>query len=321
MINIREQAKRLGWLLSTLLIIWFVYQSFTKLSIWHSVEWNYDLLLVLIGSILLYCLTTMNGGLVSYYLLRSIGEPKGSTTQVVSIYLIAQLAKYLPGNVAHHIGRLVLSEKLRLKRSRVLLSMLIETIWVIGVVVCLAIYYATHNENDFIEVSSTQATVIVLVLTGVSIFWGPVIFRHWFNRIGSWFLLRQETEPRVNLKLPTLLIVTASLVTYFFNHLILGAIIYLLGAILFDLWASDILTLGSIFAVAWIVGFFTPGSPAGIGVREFVLISLLHPIYGPDASLAITMVLRLTTISGDTVTWVVGYFLWSRSDTKTTTCD
>lgn len=120
--------------------------------------------------------------------------------------------------------------------------------------------------------------------------------------------------PRENLTLPTLPVVTASLVTYFFNHLILGAIIYLLGAILFDLWASDILTLGSIFAVAWIVGFFT----AGLGVREFVLISLLHPIYGPEASLAITMVLRLTTISGDTATWLIGYFMWSRSDTKTT---
>ncbi|TKG28743.1 hypothetical protein FCV85_15215 [Vibrio sp. F13] len=316
MSNIRIQVEKLGWLISISLIIWFCYQSSIQLSIWYTINWSYDLILVLVGSIALYSWTLINGGLVSYYLLKSVGESRGNITQVVSINLVAQLAKYLPGNIAHHIGRVVLSEKLRMKRNKILLSMLIETIWVVGVVVILTLYHGIHQGNDFIHESSIQTHVLILSLTITTIVFGPKIFRHSFVRLYAWFLSKQDVAQIDELKLPTLPIVMVSLVTYLFNYLLLGAVISLVGGALFDLWELDILTLGSIFAVAWIVGFFTPGSPAGIGVRELVLVSLLNPIYGSEVSLAITMILRLTTISGDVTAWVIGAFMWSKSYTE-----
>ena len=52
-------------------------------------------------------------------------------------------------------------------------------------------------------------------------------------------------------------------------------------------------------ALAWLVGFVTPGSSAGIGVREAVLIAALEGSLGAPASGLIALALRLVTIAGD----------------------
>jgi hypothetical protein len=41
-----------------------------------------------------------------------------------------------------------------------------------------------------------------------------------------------------------------------------------------DNWATGFIVMGS-YVIAWLAGFVTPGAPAGIGVREAVLVILL----------------------------------------------
>jgi hypothetical protein len=60
----------------------------------------------------------------------------------------------------------------------------------------------------------------------------------------------------------------------------------------------------SVVALAWLVGFATPGSSAGIGVREVVLIAALEGSLGAPASGLIALALRLITIAGDVVFFI-----------------
>lgn len=59
------------------------------------------------------------------------------------------------------------------------------------------------------------------------------------------------------------------------------------------------LALCGVYIFAWLIGFITPGAPAGVGVREIVLYTLLNP-YIPYNTLLITIVImRFVTVGGD----------------------
>jgi uncharacterized membrane protein YbhN (UPF0104 family) len=51
--------------------------------------------------------------------------------------------------------------------------------------------------------------------------------------------------------------------------------------------------------LAWLLGLITPGAPAGVGVRELVLLGLLSSFVPQSTILLATVVGRLVTIGGD----------------------
>jgi hypothetical protein len=70
---------------------------------------------------------------------------------------------------------------------------------------------------------------------------------------------------------------------------------------IFDVADSHLLLLSGAFALSWIVGYITPGAPAGLGVREVVLVSLLTPALGGGNAVGLSLALRLATTIGDGV--------------------
>jgi hypothetical protein len=71
---------------------------------------------------------------------------------------------------------------------------------------------------------------------------------------------------------------------------------------------SDYLIILSAFAIAWSVGFLTPGAPSGIGIREAILIILLSPSTGDANALMLALVFRLVTIAGDSIFYLISLF-------------
>lgn len=308
LISLRKRGETLGWAVSIILIIWFVYRTLVLIPTLPQPHWNYQSLLIILSVMFLYIVTLINGSFVSFGILRSIAGKTIDFPLMITICLISQIAKYLPGNIAHHIGRVILSRKLLVPRKKVIIGIFIETVWVIGIVMCLTIYHGLSIGNDFFD----EHSVIAITLSSGGIIIGLYLLKGLALKLYNQFLCEQEFTIQKDLKLPNVSVTILSLATYFFNYLLLGAIISLLGGATFGLWELNILTLGSIFAVAWVVGFFTPGSPAGIGVREFILLELLTPFYGSEVALALTILLRLTTILGDVIAWVIGVILWSK---------
>jgi len=89
-----------------------------------------------------------------------------------------------------------------------------------------------------------------------------------------------------------------------------AAVTLLLGVVAWSilgvgLWAStalgegSALLVGSSFALAWLVGLLALPVPAGIGIREAVLVALLTPTLGPDAAIAFSLVTRLLQVASD----------------------
>lgn len=69
------------------------------------------------------------------------------------------------------------------------------------------------------------------------------------------------------------------------------------------------------FVLAPVIGFLAFLAPAGAGVREAVLISLVAPVTGVENSVAIGLLSRALSLSGDVVAWLasLGLDRWART--------
>ena len=63
------------------------------------------------------------------------------------------------------------------------------------------------------------------------------------------------------------------------------------------------------YVIAWLAGLVTPGAPAGIGVREAVLLFLLGNVL-PHADLLLAVLIgRMVTVFGDTIYFAISSFI------------
>lgn len=71
------------------------------------------------------------------------------------------------------------------------------------------------------------------------------------------------------------------------------------------------LTMAAAFVVAWLVGFLAVPFPAGIGIREAVLVWLLAPMMPTASVVAASLVHRLMIIAGEVIVYLVSR-MWGR---------
>lgn len=209
----------------------------------------------------------------------------------------AQFGKYLPGNVAHHVARVVFAKRYNVTTKLVLGSMVIETACLVGcgfLIACAALLGQVELRTKIHELVSTNswpyflACALVLSLLIVS------FLVHQRQLFKSW-----QFKPRwlVHCSILTVLV-------FVMHGLIAQAV--LVGV--FQVSAS-LVTVTGVFALAWVIGFLTPGAPAGIGVREVVLTLGLGTVCPPGVAVSLAAVLRLVSTCGDGVTYLIGRWL------------
>ncbi|MGK7245410.1 hypothetical protein ACSPAH_07265 [Buttiauxella agrestis] len=64
------------------------------------------------------------------------------------------------------------------------------------------------------------------------------------------------------------------------------------------------LMIGGAYILAWLVGLVTPGAPAGVGVREMILLLLLKGLVTDIDLLMAVLLGRLVTVVGDLIFFV-----------------
>jgi len=96
---------------------------------------------------------------------------------------------------------------------------------------------------------------------------------------------------------------------YVCAYLAIGASATTLAGGLYPATRPDFALLTAAFAIAWVVGFVTPGAPAGIGVREALLMLMLGPGMGTANASLFILALRIATTLGDILCFVAGLAL------------
>lgn len=236
------------------------------------------------------------------WFLRALKVPT-TMRQSLSIFGMAQFAKYLPGNVVQHIGRVVLARRAGWHTERVALSVLIENVFALGAggLMTIAGFMVSGGAVD--GRSRLFATAVVITL-------GWLV-----AAIGVRAALANPPEflkRRLALDAPLQMRIRV-LALYFGVHLIsFAAMGCTLAILLWGLagnWLPGVWRVPAGVALAWLAGYVIPGAPAGIGIREAVLTAFLSPHIEAGIVVSAALLWRGVSLAADALLAVVGFSL------------
>jgi uncharacterized membrane protein YbhN (UPF0104 family) len=212
-----------------------------------------------------------------------------SPRQAASVFFTSQLGKYIPGGVwpivaSARIGRafgLTALHSVGSMTIALLLSVMVGSVVAVG-----ALFAAPGIEGP------TMAVPIVLLVVGLVLLFPPILNR--LIMLGLRILRRDGGLPRLATR-PFAAAAGWSVLSWM---LLGGAVSALVAASGADA-VSTVLIAISAYALSWVVGFAALVVPAGVGVREGVLVLVLGAFLTVPAVLGVAVVHRVFMTIGD----------------------
>lgn len=243
-------------------------------------------------------------GWVWTWLLRSFNQSI-DTGDFVTVYLKTNIAKYLPGNVWHHYGRIVAAKDANIPVSVATLSVVLEPLLLVAAALIIAVLFGSQlafSQNNYL-VWLLQGCGLIAVLVGIHPFFLNrlvALARKAKNRQN-----KHQSIPNPDDSLATNSTSEQNRIERYPIRPLLGELGFLLlrgsGFILTIVaiaplqWQQIPLLLGT-FSVSWLLGLITPGAPGGIGVFETTAIILLQHQFPPVLVITSVGLYRLISI-------------------------
>jgi len=222
------------------------------------------------------------------------------SAELLAVYAKAWLGRYLPVSGGWVIGKIYFASNLGISKTKLAVSSLMEAMQQLVIVMSLASLLLVFDPTIAELAGGYRVLLVIVSIIGLisitpRVFNSVVSFAHKLTRrkpINHEELLDSKTV----LKTSGLFFITS-----IFNSLSL-----LLVALAFDvdLFTSGFLILG-ISALASALSILVVIAPAGLGVREGVLIVGLSLIVSPELALAITVMMRLMSIIWDLIFYLL----------------
>lgn len=222
------------------------------------------------GLALIYGASNLMLAMAWWNLLKQFGA-NTSRRWAIRVYGISQIARYVPGNIFHLAGRQAMGAAAGLSNWPLAKS----AVWELGLISVTGALFGL--------------LVLPLLLPHLSVMVSAGIFAAALGVAA--ILLWRHVGPAV----------TRAFVWHAAFLAISGLLFVGLIELLADKPGSGLLMspLIGAYVLAWLAGLVTPGAPAGLGVRELVLLFLLNGVVG-EADLLLAVVLgRVVTVCGD----------------------
>jgi hypothetical protein len=275
-------------LASCLAVAWYATQVMGEQD-W-SAFWSPGALLGLAWAGLMYGSIVPLSSIAWKGLLNSMGHSHDRAA-LMRVLAVSQMAKYIPGNVANHVSRAALVAAQGVPMAMVVSSMVVETLLAIAAalgVAALGVVLEPSLQQALGRVWSESPKALPLALAGVLLVVVAV----------GWRFAKPDLRPSFSTGVKALAI-------YVLNYLLLGVGLWGFACLAIPEHAHHGMVLASAFSLAWVVGLFTPGAPAGLGVREGLMLLFLAPFYHPAAALFLVVGFRLATLVTDLL-----WFAW-----------
>nr|WP_167507618.1 hypothetical protein [Rahnella aquatilis] len=200
----------------------------------------------------------------------------------IKTYGISQLAKYIPGNIFHIAGRQAIAMASGYPSKGVLKSSLYELI-------LIAIAGATSIFLIIPIVFPSIPQIVGIIITALSIITTFTVIKLLLSRAMSYAFLLQLLFLSISSIIFTFILTEIS----FKDRIQFSYYVYIFGA----------------YTIAWLAGLVTPGAPAGVGIRELVIVFCLQSII-PESELLLAVVLgRFVTVIGDVIFYFYAFTL------------
>lgn len=240
-------------------------------------------------------------------LLTGLGVRK-PRRELFGIIGITQFAKYVPGNVAQYIGRVGMSLARGIPARPLAITLILETLLVVAAAVVVGVGAGALSEAGLRSVRghAGQLALIsaVVVLAGI----GLLAFRHLAPALLRRFAPRYAPALDGTL-LPPHARLAHAFVLYCGMYVVMGIGLILLTQLLLPEAPHEHWLLVAVFALAWVVGFVTPGAPGGLGVREGLMLLMLAPVFTAASTGVLVIALRIATTLGDVLILAAGFLV------------
>ncbi|HYM85229.1 MAG TPA: lysylphosphatidylglycerol synthase domain-containing protein [Pseudoxanthomonas sp.] len=230
-----------------------------------------------------------------------------------AIMLTTQAGKYLPGNVGQHFGKAALALAHGVPSAPLFISMAYELVLLLmaSCVVGISLGLVSGAALDILGSGHGKRLIwlgIGLVAALAAI---PLLLR-----LVNWavhkLIARNGRAPAQRTSKAGIAAVTSVVAIDGCAYLVSGLAFTLLAMALAPEQHPGYLYLTAAYAIAWTVGFVVPGAPAGVGVRESILLMLLsRQMPGADASLLV-LAQRIATTLADILCFAAGAFIMAR---------
>ena len=261
----------------------------------------------LVLSLATYVGSTLVAAAIWVLCLRLVNDQTAVTTGM-RISLISSVAKYVPGNLAHLVGKAVMAAQAGIGKRKISFAILYElgnmfaaSLFISLLLISLEARAAemlipfiermvgVSLSTSFVQTAALGTVVIGLVLAALFLRYIP-------NQNLSARIAERYWQAGVTFGVQTL------------NFVVFGTSFYLVAAAM-EIPDISWLRLVAVSTIAWVAGFAAIGAPGGIGVREAVLLILLGPEWGAGNILVAGILHRLLTVLGDFIAVLFGFSL------------
>lgn len=233
---------------------------------------------------------------------------RNSWTELCGIVSATQVGKYLPGNVAHHVGRGALSMARGIGPVPLLTTGLAEiALLTLASIAVGGVALMFSGRLGVLGGLGDPGIIGLVVLASALVLAGLAALRRLAPALVARFAPRFSGRPELT-SLPGPLPIMRAFALYALVYLVFGVGIALMARLLLPGVGQDPWLLVAAFALAWIIGFATPGAPAGVGVREAVMLLLLSEAYAPADASATVLAIRVATTLGDLALLPLGWW-------------
>jgi uncharacterized membrane protein YbhN (UPF0104 family) len=200
------------------------------------------------------------------------------------------LAKYLPGNVFHLAGSVAMMKLRGHSVRRASSAVVLQTAVLVITAACLGTPLLLELSHPILASGTCLVLLSVLCTIGA--------IRT--NRI------RNRDNRPVQIVIEFASVVGATALMLIISGLYVG---FLADALLGGEAHPSPLDSASAFALSWLSGFLAIGSPGGIGVREYVYVSLLPGTWDSNILTLAIVIFRLVTVFADLIAFLFSFYI------------
>ncbi len=297
--KVKKIVKFLGNII-TLLAIFFIFKKLFSSDIDYSDLFKAKNILFISIVILVQAAIVITNCLPWTKLVEVLTNKHLSFTDTVPVYAKSNLLKYLPGNIFQYVGRNELALKKNIPHVEVATATIIDVMMTVLAAAIISVVFLSHFILSFLGQHSQTIKIVLLIAFIVLIALLIVIY-----------LLRNKLKLKTRkysyLLRPKTLKTLLFCLVYYIIVMMISSLMYMLVLIFvlnIPLDFSLFFKLFSAYTLSWLIGFITPGAPAGIGIKEAVMVAVSGGLINVDIITLSMVVFRVLSTLSDALGFV-----------------
>lgn len=284
--------RYLSVVITALVLLLFVYALSQQWNAGYFHKLNYPITPILLSALGMFGLTVLLGFLWCR-VINLISGKRASIWYLLNVHFISWLARYIPGKISQVVGKVVLGENAGFRRRDLMTSVFYENAFFIGSGISIVLFCLEPRllKRALSNVLPEQFIVIL----GLAIIAGLLMLVYFLPAAMRSLLKASGNVDRVISTKSVLLL----FIFYHSAHLIAGLGFYVLLMLLMPQNSVPLVAAIGILTAAHIGGSLAFVVPAGLGVRESILILLLTPYMPLDQAVIVSLITRAWSTAAD----------------------